>query len=99
LMTHRGPFQPLPFCDSVKRVVKDSEVSAATLNTSWLGKDFDMFGFSLLGWLTSLLQSLVTVVIVIIVSFVTSYIKSTITNSISTVKYAPLNPAPEIVSP
>lgn len=80
----------------IKRVAKDSEVIAAALNISSLGKIFNTFGFSLLGWLMSLLQSLVMVIVIaVVVCIVISCIKYMVTQSVSTVKQTPLNPAPE----
>ena len=80
--------------NKMKKVAKDSEAIVAALGTNWLGKVFDMFGFSLLGLLTSLLQSLTMIVVMIIViCIIISCIKREVVKSVLTVKYIPLKPA------
>ena len=75
----------------MKKVAKDSEAIAAALNINWVGKIFSALGFSLLGWLISLLQSLIVVIIIIIaICIVLSCVKHMITWFVSVVKYAPL---------
>ncbi|GAB0202628.1 hypothetical protein GRJ2_002728400 [Grus japonensis] len=47
------PNVSIPLQDQInkmKKVAKDSEAIIAGLGTNWLGKVFDMFGFSLAGW-------------------------------------------------
>lgn len=74
----------------MKKVAKDSEVIVAALGTNWLGKAFAMFGFSLSGWLTSLLQSLITVVVVVVViCIVISCVKHAMTKPVLTMEYTP----------
>lgn len=68
--------------------------NAAALGTNWLGKVFNTFGFSLFIWLTSLLGSSITVAFFVTCVIITC-IKSTIKKPMSTMKYNPLNPAPE----
>ena len=75
----------------MKKAAKDSEAIAAALNINWLGKISSVFGFSLSGWLTSLLQSLIVVIIIIIaICIVLSCVKHMITQFVSVVTYAPL---------
>ena len=75
----------------MKKVAKDSEAIAAALNINWVEKIFSALGFSLLGWLISLLQSLIVVIIIIIaICTVLSCVKLMITWFVSVVKYAPL---------
>ena len=75
----------------MKKVAKDSEAIAAALNINWLEKIFSALGFSLSGWLISLLQSLIVVIIIIIaICTVLSCVKHMITWFVSVVKYAPL---------
>ncbi|KAM9590793.1 uncharacterized protein ACIBXB_005861 [Morphnus guianensis] len=90
------PNESMPLQDQInkiKKVARDSEAIASALGTNWLGKVFDMFRFSLMGWMTSLLQSLIMIVVVIIVICIAiSCIKRLVVKSVLTVKYTPLKP-------
>ena len=59
------PNVSVPLQDHINRmkVARDSEAIIAALGTDWLGKVFDVFVFSLSGWLVSLLQSLIMVMV------------------------------------
>ena len=86
--------------DKMRKVAKDSEAIAAALNINWLGKVFNAFGFSLSGWLTSLLQSLIMIVIIIIaICIVISCVKRMLMRSVSIVKYAPLELTERVDTP
>lgn len=86
--------------NKMKKVARDSEAIVAALRTNWLGKVFDMFGFSLSGWLTSLLQSLIMIVAMIVVIYImVSFIKRVIVRSVSVVKYTTSEPVDVIDIP
>ena len=88
------PNVSMPLQDQInkmKKMARDSEAIVAALGTNWLGKVFDVFGFSLSGWLTSLLQSLIMVIVMIIViCVIISCIKRAVVKSVLIVEYAPL---------